>query len=55
MKKTIKNLLIMMAAICMASCSDMLEESPKELLSPDKAFSSAQALKLLANVLYDPY
>jgi hypothetical protein len=52
MKKTIISLLILIGAI---ACTDILEESPKTLLSPDKAFSSPEALKLLANGLYDAY
>jgi hypothetical protein len=37
------------------SCTDFLQEDPKDKLSPDKAFSSPQALKLLANGLYGSY
>ncbi|MDR1524610.1 MAG: RagB/SusD family nutrient uptake outer membrane protein [Tannerella sp.] len=55
MKKIIKSLLIMMVATGMFSCSDFLQESPKTQLSPDKTFSSAQALKLLATGLYTQY
>ncbi|MDR3262568.1 MAG: RagB/SusD family nutrient uptake outer membrane protein [Tannerella sp.] len=54
MKKIIKSALIMLVMVA-ASCTDTLQEYPKERLSPDKAFSSPQALKLLANGLYGHY
>jgi hypothetical protein len=53
-KKTTKYMWIFLA-MTTVSCTDVLEEYPKTQLSPDKAFSSPQALKLLANGLYDPY
>jgi len=54
MKKIIKYMLILLAAFTF-SCSDFLDETPKTLISPDKAFTSAQALKLLGTGLYDTY
>ena len=54
MKKFIKYFMFLLVA-CTVSCSDFLEEAPKTLMSPDKAFTSPQALKLLGTGLYDTY
>ena len=53
--KKIVNFILILFAVVTVSCSDFLEEKPKTLLSPDKAFSSPQAFKLLGTGLYDSY